>query len=187
MKTKEKTVETKKKSKGKKALKVLCVILAVIIGAAGVCAVMSSVGNKANEITMTDLMQLAQQYQNQHEFEKAKVCLERAAFASYLPAKFRLACFLRDTTNLEQTQAERFSRCEQLLQEVERAIDQKDILARVYFELSVLYEKMNRPISCLGYLLKSRRHGCDIDEKIISDYRKKIHRQVDINKLSEER
>ena len=137
-------------------------------------------------LSMADLMLMAKMYQEKNEFEKAKVCLERAAFASYLPAKFRLACFLRDTTNLEQTQAERFSRCERLLREVERAIDQKDILARVYFELSVLYEKMNRPISCLGYLLKSRRYGRDIDEKIISDYRKKIHQQVDINKLSED-
>lgn len=137
-------------------------------------------------LSMTDLMFMAKMYQEKNEFEKAKACLERAVSASCLPAKFRLACFLRDTTNLEQTQAERFSRCEQLLQEVERAIDQKDILARVYFELSVLYEKMNRPISCLGYLLKSRRYGRDIDEKIISDYRKKIHQQVDINKLSED-
>lgn len=48
MKTKEKTVETKKKSKGKKALKVICIILAVIIGAAGICAVLSATGNKAN-------------------------------------------------------------------------------------------------------------------------------------------
>ncbi len=48
MKTKEKTVEVKKKSRGKKALKVLCVILAVIIAAAGVCAAVSAVGNKAN-------------------------------------------------------------------------------------------------------------------------------------------
>lgn len=48
MKTKEKNVETKKKSKGKKALKVLCIILAVIIGAAGICALLSSAGNKAN-------------------------------------------------------------------------------------------------------------------------------------------
>lgn len=48
MKTKEKTVETKKKGKGKKALKVLCIILAVIIGAAGVCAILSATGNRAN-------------------------------------------------------------------------------------------------------------------------------------------
>ncbi len=48
MKTKEKNVETKKKSKGKKALKVLCIVLAVIVAAAGICAVFSSTGNKAN-------------------------------------------------------------------------------------------------------------------------------------------
>lgn len=143
-------------------------------------------GSEKQYASMTDLMLMAKMYQEKSEFEKTLICLERAVFASYLPAKFRLACFLRDTIDLEQTQAERFSRCEQLLQEVERANDQKDILARVYFELSVLYEKMNRPISCLGYLLKSRRYGRDIDEKIISDYRKRIHQQVDINKLSED-
>ena len=48
MKTKEKNVETKKKSKGKTALKILCVFLAVIVAAAGVCAVLSTTGNKAN-------------------------------------------------------------------------------------------------------------------------------------------
>ena len=141
-------------------------------------------GDEAKKNTMADLMQRATQYQNAGEYEKARTYLERAASASYLPAKFHLARFLRDSANLEQTQAERFSRCEQLLLELERTIDQKEILARVCFELSVLYEKMRRPISCLAYLLRSRRYGRNIEEQIISNYQKKICQQLDINNLS---
>lgn len=145
-----------------------------------------SVGSEAQEITMVDLMQLAKQYQNQNEYEKAYVCLERAASASYLPAKLCLARLLRDTARLEKTQAERFTQCEQLLLELERATDQEEVLAQVYFELSALYEKMSRPISCLAYLLRSRRYGRKIDEKVIAEYRRKIHQQIDINKLSDD-
>ena len=145
-----------------------------------------SVGSEAQEITMDDLMQLAKQYQNQNKYEAARICLERAVSASYLPAKMCLARLLRDTASLEKTQAERFAQCEQLLLELERVTDQEDVLAQVYFELSTLYEKMSRPISCLAYLLKSRRYGRKIDEKIISEYRRKIHQQIDINKLAED-
>ncbi len=145
-----------------------------------------SVGSEAQEITMVDLMQLAKQYQNQNKYENARICLERAASASYLPAQMCLAQLLRDAASLEKTQAERFVQCEQLLLELEGATDQEDVLAQVYFELSTLYEKMRRPISCLAYLLKSRRYGRKIDEKIISEYRRKIHQQIDINKLSED-
>ena len=145
-----------------------------------------SVGSEAQEITMDDFMQLAKQYQNQNKYEAARICLERAVSASYLPAKMCLACLLRDTASLEKTQVERFAQCEQLLLELERATDQEEVLAQVCFELSALYEKMKRPISCLAYLLRSRRYGRNIDEKIISEYRRRIHQQIDINKLSED-
>ena len=145
-----------------------------------------SVGSEAQEITMVDLMQLVKQYQNQNKYENARICLERAASASYLPAKLCLARLLRDTASLEKTQAERFTQCEQLLLELERATDQEEMLAQVYFELSALYEKMSRPISCLAYLLRSRRYGRKIDEKVIAEYRRKIHQQIDINKLSDD-
>lgn len=142
------------------------------------------VGNAEANYTMADLILLAKKHQNSGEYETARYYYERAASASYAPAKFHLARLLRDTANLEQTQTERFSRCEKLLLELEGTIDQKEILAQVCFELSVLYEKMRQPISCLAYLLRSRRYGRSIEETIISNYQRKICQQIDINNLS---
>lgn len=142
------------------------------------------VEDKTQKITMADLMLLAKKHQNRGEYETARYYYERAASASYAPAKFHLARLLRDTANLEQTQTERFSRCEKLLLELEGTIDQKEILAQVCYELSILYEKMRQPISCLAYLLRSRRYGRSIEEQIISKYQKKICQQLDINNIS---
>ena len=144
------------------------------------------VGNPEENITMIDLMLLAKKYQDKGEYETARSYYEQASSASYLPAKLYLARLLRDTVSLGQAQADRFFRCEQLLLEIERTTDQEEVLAQVCFELSALYEKMKRPISCLAYLLRSRRYGRKIDEKIISEYRRRIHQQIDINKLSED-
>ena len=134
--------------------------------------------------SIADLLISAKHHEKNGEYDIARTHLERAVSASYAPAKFHLARLLRDTTNLEQTQAERFSRCEQLLLELERTLDKKEILAQICFELSVLYEKMRRPISCLAYLLRSRRYGRNIEEKIIANQQKKICQQLDINNVS---
>lgn len=142
------------------------------------------VGGEEASLTMAEIMLLAKRHQAAGEYEAARIYLERAVFASYAPAKLHLARLLRDTESLAQTQSKRLLRCEQLLLELERTTEKREALAPICYELSLLYEKMRRPISCLGYLLRARRYGHEIEEKIVADCKKKICQQLDINKLS---
>ena len=105
--------------------------------------------------TMEQLLELAKLCIAEQNYGDAQAYLERAASASNPTAKFRLACFFRDTPELAIPQSQRYAKSQRLFKELENTLSNPKSLEAVSQELSILYQYQKMPISFLGYKLRT--------------------------------
>ncbi len=135
--------------------------------------------------TMEQLLELAKKCVAEQHYGNAQAYLERAASTNNLTAKFRLACFFRDTSELAMPQSERYSRSERLFRELENTLSNRKDLEAVSQELTILYQYHKMPISFLGYKLRAF-HLCQVpDPQQLSLIERSINK-LDLSKLDQD-
>lgn len=128
---------------------------------------------------------MAKTYQNKGEYEAARVCYEQAASVNNLTAKFHLACFFRDTPELEMPQSERYLRSERLFRELENTLNKSKDLEAVSREMSVLYQYQKMPVSFLGYELRAYHLSKTPDPQQLSLIERSINK-IDLSTLEDD-
>ena len=134
-------------------------------------------GISEHYFTMPELMKCYDSFIASRDYENAKSVLDYAIQSGYLPAKVIMARFLKNTPNLSMTQQERYTLSEKLYREVLNILDLPDrVVASLSMELAELYEILNRPVACLGAMLRAKRLGYAVQEKEIDLCRCKLNR-----------
>lgn len=115
------------------------------------------------------------------KLDEAREVLAAAAESNTFAAKLELARFLRQTPALSMPQKERFAKAEKLYKSCMCQLDLPSVVtAEIAHELALLYSVENRPLACLGFLLKARRHGAKISDDELEKCKKQLHK-IDIN------
>ena len=129
-------------------------------------------------LSMSEIMACYKAYKASGEIENAKAVLEYGTACAYLPAKLELARFLLKTPQIKISQIERYSRAETLYRDVQNTLDlSSKVYAQIAVELAWLCEATNRPVGCLGNLLKAKRYGYEVQEKDIELCRRRLMRK----------
>ena len=131
--------------------------------------------------TMPELMASYRSFKNHRDFESAKAVLFYGMECGYLPAKLETARLLKTTPQLEMSQNDRFLLSEKLYREILNDLDLSDrAIAAVSMELADLYETINRPVACLGAMLRAKRFGYHVHGKELEKCYRKLKR-MDVN------
>lgn len=136
-------------------------------------------------LTMPELMACYESFKAGRDYENAKAVLDYGIRSGYLPAKLEMARLLKNTPQLAMTQKERYAQAEKLYREILNVLDLSDRAAgAVSMELAGFYGTINRPVACLGAMLKARRLVFSVPEKDIALCRRRLNR-MDINAFCE--
>lgn len=129
-------------------------------------------------LTMGEIITCYKSYLAKKEYEPAKAVLEYGIQFGSLRAKLEMARFLRNTPQLKMTQNDRYHYAEKLYRDVQNTLDiSNKIYAQIAVELAWLCEATNRPVGCLGNLLKAKRYGYEVQEKDIELCRRRLMRK----------
>ena len=134
--------------------------------------------------TIAELMLLAKQHSQNHEYYDAYCCLKIAAASSHIPAKYQLALLCRDTPELPLSQERRYMLSEHLLLDLENTFTKPRELESVYQELALLYQYKRMPISFIGYQLRLY-HLRQSDIRHLSMIESSINK-LDLSKLDQD-
>lgn len=135
-------------------------------------------------LTMGEIITCHKSYLAKKEYEPAKAVLEYGIQCGSLQSKLEMARFLRNTPQLKMAQNDRYHYAEKLYRDVQNTLDISDkIYAQIAVELASLCESLNRPVGCLGNLLKAKRYGYLVQDKDIELCRRRLMRR-DIYSLS---
>lgn len=138
-------------------------------------------GTSSRYCTMAELMERYNSLLESHDYENAEAVLDYALQSGYLPAKLLMARLLKNTPSLRMEQQERYALSEKFYREILNLLDLSDnATAKISMELAELYETLNRPVACLGAMLKAKRLGYPVQDKDAESCLRKLNR-MDIN------
>lgn len=112
-------------------------------------------------LQIREIVSLAMEYKHKAEFEAARILLNRASSSPV--AMLELAKLYRDTPQLAMDRRTRYKSAEVILLKLEGEYD----IPEICLELWELYRLARKPLSAMGYMMRSKRLGASIPAKSI--------------------